>query len=138
MLPAGRQLTVDQVPCRSLPGGVEPPVFATSVPCDSGQRGVAGRAPLAALAAAPGTGLATRGQPRLDIEEPGVARLGVRAISPDSHGPSLAARFRAGFRFDSMLARSQPSSSPRIPGRERPCSLVGDEGQARGIRTLGR
>jgi hypothetical protein len=67
-----------------------------------------------------------------------VACFGIRAISPDSLGPSLAARFRAGFCFDSMLASSQPSSSPRIPGRQCPCSLVGNESQASGIRTLGR
>jgi hypothetical protein len=67
-----------------------------------------------------------------------VARLGVRAISPNSLGPSIAAHLRADFRFDSMLASSQPSSSPRIPGRERLCSLVGDDAQASSVPTLSR
>jgi len=67
-----------------------------------------------------------------------VARFGIRAISAGhSLGPSIAARLRAGFRFDSRLASRQPSGSPRIPGRERLRSLVGDETQASRVCTLG-
>jgi len=133
VLSTGRQLAIDQVPRRSLPGGVELPVFTTPVPCDPRQCGVAGRA-----GSAPGATFSARGQPRLNIEEPRVTRFCIRAISAEPLGPSIAACLRAGFRFDSVLASSQPSSSPGVPSRERLCSLVGDEAATSGFRTRAR
>jgi hypothetical protein len=108
VLPAIRQLTVNQIPRCSLSGSVELPVFATSVTGDSGQCAVAERAVTAAA-----TPLAAYGQPRLGVEETRVTSFGIRAISANRLlGPSSAACLRVGLRFDSLLASSQPSSSP--------------------------